>query len=162
VACPGLCSYPSPATTDLQSQRTVVWRAHAGSSRKLPQKGCCQERQGGVVHVVHALHPRMDSSSPGHACSGTHMSVQVSTSTHSTFFPGLGESRRVMGLAAGCGVQEQGRAGGDTTLQGCQTPGCKPGDRRSRRHLLLAEEGDFSARGCSGGRGSRSGQETGW
>lgn len=38
---PGLCLYPSPAPIELQSQRTLMWRACAGSREltKLPQKG---------------------------------------------------------------------------------------------------------------------------
>lgn len=111
MACPGLCLYLSPATTNLQSQRTVAWRDRAGSSQKLPQKGCCQESQFGVARAVYVLHPRMDSSSLGHACRGTCSSLWVFANTHLMPFPGLNETQYAMGLAGGCGVQEQGRVG---------------------------------------------------
>ena len=84
-----------------------------GDHKSCHRKAGCQKSQAGVVTVVYVLHPWTGSSSPGHACRGTCSSVRVSTNTHPTLFPGLSESRCVMGLAAGCGVQEQeqGRVG---------------------------------------------------
>lgn len=141
-----------------------------GSLRKLLQKGCCQESQGGVVRVVYALHPWMHATSPGHVLS---CPAQVSTSTHPMLFPRLSKSRRVMGLAGGCRVQgqEQGRVGEwrDVTraLRWLSAPRLQT--RRQMEEEVpspcyrkgLLKTSPWAARGCSGGRGSQSRQETG-
>lgn len=119
VTCPGLCLYPSLATTGLQSRRTVAWRARAGS-RQLTKAPTEREpgKPGWCSASGDVLHPWTDPSSPGQACRGTCLSVHIPTNTH----PGLTQgsartgvrwgSQRPWGAGAGKGWRVQGREQG--------------------------------------------------
>lgn len=66
-----------------------------------------------VQCVVFVLHTCMDSSSLGHACRDTCLSIQEVTNTRPALVLGLSKRQCVMELAGSCGVQklEQRRIG---------------------------------------------------
>lgn len=131
------------ATTDLQGQRTVARRAHAGrSSGKLPQRGRCQ--QTGVVRcgwctsscILGGTCPPQGTPA---GCGGTSSSLQVSSGTHT----GLDES----------GVGEQGRFGaGWDVSRVLLTRGSKRCPLRLRmgtsQHIPKARAGDEALDGA--------------
>lgn len=112
VAYPGLCVQPSLATTTCRTRGPwcVEPVQGAGSSQNSHRRAGASRARAGQC-VVFVLHPWMDSSSPGHACRATCLSIQELTDTHPALLLGLSKSQCVMELVGSCGVQELGQEG---------------------------------------------------
>lgn len=112
VAYPGPCVQASLATTTCRTRGPwcVEPMQGAGSSQNSHRKAGARGARAGQC-VVFVLHPWMDSSSPGHACRGTCLSIQELINTHPTLLLGLSKSQCGVVLVGSCGAQELGQGG---------------------------------------------------